>query len=632
MTRTRMGRLTIQHFLGRDTELAATPLQGLGSIWDIGIGGFGYLFSTLGNESPFEYRAITTRGAPAQKPRIDTAGEPGEQTLERWWARAQHSWHGGAGQRIFDSTDSSRFAFHESKGIDIWSKGQVSLLKRTFTVDSGAFTDYYLLADAGVLFMAENGTIYKITNMDTHPTGSSGSVMGGPTAGSSLVQSMTSDGKFLYVCWDPSDAAGIRRQEIASWSGGTLVNQLNAEVIEYVKSRLMATKANIIYDIDPAAGTSIPAPFYTHPITNWRWTAISGTATAIYYAGFSGERSEIYAARLDATDLAAGLTLGVPTSVWQAPDGEIIYSIEGYLGKALLIGTSRGLRIGFVANVEDELDVSRLLVDTPFAVKAIEPQGDYAWFAWSKFDGTDSGLGRIDLATLAYASDLMATNQGSILSIASFQNRMVFSTSDLGTNVVSAEHLTELVPSGHYETGEIRFDTFEKKRVRFFDTLITGNGTFDLDIRKDFGSFVQYLDNFLTGEVTQSVGLIGTRFTLKITLNRDLADATLGPRQLEWRLRGEPFIDGLLEYLFPLMTYDFLTTHDGIQIGKPGMAKEIRDRLVFLWRNNVQTIMESRDFGTLQVQITGIEFKSFTPPQGADGMGGITLIVVQEQE
>ena len=73
---------------------------GIGGLWSVGIDGTGYLLSTLEDEAPFDYRAYTVQSIPVQKQRLDTSAEPGEQTFEQWWTRAQHSWVGGAG-RIF---------------------------------------------------------------------------------------------------------------------------------------------------------------------------------------------------------------------------------------------------------------------------------------------------------------------------------------------------------------------------------------------------------------------------------------------------------------------------------------------------------------------------------------------------
>lgn len=630
MVRMKVGSQTIQHFLGIE-EGVFGPTPGLGSLWDVGLRGDGYLLSTLGDESPFEYRAVTVRGAPAQKPRIDTAGEPGEQTLEQWWARAQHSWHGGAGQKVFDSVESDRTRFWQSKGVDIWTKGQVSLLYDVDELETSNADDLYLLTDAGYLFLANDGQVLRIPDLDVASV--DWSTVGGPNT---TVQGMTSDGKYLYVSWTPGDGAGIWRQDMVAWTGATKVNNLSPDVMEFVKARLIAARDASLYDIDQSAGTAIPEPLFTFPIANWKWTAITGSATSIYISGFSGERSEIYAVRLDATDLQAGMTLGVPTSVWQAPDGEIIHSIEGYLGKAIMIGTSRGLRLALIANVEGELDVSQLLVETPSPIRCIEPQGDYAWFGWSNFDGDSSGVGRIDLATLAYASDLMAEGEGTTLSIASFDGRTVFSVIDMATNVVVAESLVRYVQSGWYETGEIRFDTFEKKSIQFFDALMIGVGNFDMSLKKNQdAAFLPYLSLYDVGEVTERVGLIGTRFNLRVTLYAGTVDAapyTGSPLQLEWRLRAEPHVDGRSEYMLPLMTYDYLVALNGQHIGYEGMAKFIRERLFFLWRTNANFMFDSRDFGSFRARITGIEYKSFTPPKGFSGMGGITLVIIHEQE
>src|SRR5688572_10657107 len=77
----------------------------------------------------------------------DTSSEAGEQTLTPLglWRRSQESWHHGAGQDFRDGTlgderpDPHRF--RSSKGIDCWTRGQMSLLRPTLKVLSTSNTN-----------------------------------------------------------------------------------------------------------------------------------------------------------------------------------------------------------------------------------------------------------------------------------------------------------------------------------------------------------------------------------------------------------------------------------------------------------------------------------------------------------
>ena len=101
--------------------------------YDIAIGGQPFFLETS-DDSP--YRRVT---AQYRKQQLDTTREPGEQTLTGWWIRSQSTFHLGQGINFFEPAqdESLRFQYTYSKGCDIWTKGQVTLLN---SLDSTHFT------------------------------------------------------------------------------------------------------------------------------------------------------------------------------------------------------------------------------------------------------------------------------------------------------------------------------------------------------------------------------------------------------------------------------------------------------------------------------------------------------------
>jgi hypothetical protein len=99
-----------------------------GYAYDIAIAGLPFFVSPL-DEQP--YRRVT---AQYRKQQIDQSREPGEQTLTGWWLRSQSSFHYGQGIKFFEpiQDESLRFQYTESKGVDVWEKGQCTLLKGTY--------------------------------------------------------------------------------------------------------------------------------------------------------------------------------------------------------------------------------------------------------------------------------------------------------------------------------------------------------------------------------------------------------------------------------------------------------------------------------------------------------------------
>jgi hypothetical protein len=103
----------------------ATNFSTTGEAYDVAINGLPF-FLLNSDESP--YRRVT---AQYRKQQIDQSREPGEQTLTGWWLRSQSSFHYGQGIKFFEpiQDESLRFQYTESKGIDVWTKGQATLLK-----------------------------------------------------------------------------------------------------------------------------------------------------------------------------------------------------------------------------------------------------------------------------------------------------------------------------------------------------------------------------------------------------------------------------------------------------------------------------------------------------------------------
>jgi archaellum component FlaF (FlaF/FlaG flagellin family) len=102
----------------------ATNFSTTGEAYDVAINGLPFF---LLNSDDAPYRRVT---AQYRKQQIDQSREPGEQTLTGWWLRSQSSFHYGQGIKFFEpiQDESLRFQYTESKGINVWTKGQATLL------------------------------------------------------------------------------------------------------------------------------------------------------------------------------------------------------------------------------------------------------------------------------------------------------------------------------------------------------------------------------------------------------------------------------------------------------------------------------------------------------------------------
>jgi hypothetical protein len=94
--------------------------------YDVAIGGLPFFYAIS------DARPYIRQTAPFRKDQFDNGNEPGEQSLTGWWIRSQASFHSGSGIKFYDpatTDENGKYRFADSKGVDVWTKGQVTLLK-----------------------------------------------------------------------------------------------------------------------------------------------------------------------------------------------------------------------------------------------------------------------------------------------------------------------------------------------------------------------------------------------------------------------------------------------------------------------------------------------------------------------
>ena len=141
----------------------STNYSGTGEAYDVAIAGLPF-FLLNSDDSP--YRRVT---AQYRKQQIDQSREPGEQTLTGWWLRSQSSFHLGAGIKFFEPVDeeSLRFQYTESKGIDVWTRGQATLLNETASFYAGAAAAQLIGVNDGTddcILVTDGTDLKKITS------------------------------------------------------------------------------------------------------------------------------------------------------------------------------------------------------------------------------------------------------------------------------------------------------------------------------------------------------------------------------------------------------------------------------------------------------------------------------------
>jgi hypothetical protein len=112
----------LPYALSNPSAVRTYPLTG--AAYDISINGLPfYVFAS--DETPYNRKTAQYR-----KDQVDQSREPGEQTLTGWWLRSQSSFHQGTGIKFYDPSagETVQYRFTDSKGVNIWEKGKVTLL------------------------------------------------------------------------------------------------------------------------------------------------------------------------------------------------------------------------------------------------------------------------------------------------------------------------------------------------------------------------------------------------------------------------------------------------------------------------------------------------------------------------
>ena len=400
---------------------AARTFQMTGEAYDLSINGLPfYIFST--DETP--YRRQT---APYRKEQIDQTREPGEQTLTGWWVRSQSSFHAGDGINYYDPAagETVEYRYNDSKGVDVWTKGQVTLLNESTVehITTGALqTNGKRNQSLRSIKWGTNEGVLLHDEYDVDKIDKDGNVthfVDYTAAGAYKVYDICDDGVTAYwtalIDDSGTDRTAFYKKPLTGSSASTAdVTEMfkttsvivNTAVIDYVKERIVACINNAVYELSPSA-SSLSTAVYTHPNTNHVFTSVTASGPAIYVAGYTGIQSTIMKFTLSTQGVMPTLTSAIISA--ELPVGEIVHKIFYYLGY-MAIGTNKGIRIATVSDQDGSINYGPLIVETSQPCYDFAARDSYIWAA-TGVDGAP-GLIRIDLSNeietlrFAWANDV----------------------------------------------------------------------------------------------------------------------------------------------------------------------------------------------------------------------------------
>jgi hypothetical protein len=415
------------------------------------------------------------------------------------------------------------------------------------------------------------------------------------------------------------------------------------------------------------AGTVVLAsnntlPIYAHPNPTWVWTGICEGPNAIYVAGYAGDSSTVYRLSLDTSGAIPLLTKALTAA--DMPKGEIIHAMGAYIGKYMVFGTNKGIRVGqidtsgFVSSgyitygpltvVTNGYDPATGTNLAGYPCKSITFNDRYAYCTVTNYIDTDgtgttlkSGLIKIDLSKeiapnqMAYATHLQvpSTAEATAVCVIGSTNKLAIGVKATGVYFQAST----LVASGYLQTGQIRYFTLEDKHFELIKLRQTQPmlGRLKLTVVNSDGSTadIMTVDNTfdftqdITGMDTQDVfpkESLALRFTMYSTASQAVGteDSFNG-----YQLKALPAVKRQRIITLPLLCYDFEGDRFNMTTGYEGRAAERIQSLEEIESGgDVVTLQDFTNNETVRGVIESITFIRMTPPERRfKGFGGMLV-------
>lgn len=571
----------------------AATYQQSDAVYDVSIDGMPFFLSITPE------RPATRATKDFTKQQFDSSKEPGEQTLSQWWVRSQDSWHKGAGLQWYEpgSDELAQYRYGTSVGLDVWTKGQVTLHKATDLVHpvsagQGVWCTSAVVNDGDVLFSVENTQMHRLDRSTSSLYSGATNLTGAPAiCGSKVVVGSTTG---LFV----GDVAGNALTSLVT-SPGTIIPW-------WVKSRIIASQGNKLYELTLSSST-LGTPLYTHPDTNWTWTSVVETPDSILASGYSNGYAAVYAFNLAAGSSGASPTLGGAAQVVELPPGETVHSMRVYLGAYIAIGTSRGVRIGIVQD-GGKVSLGPLTLNTSTPVRSITARDTYFIAAVEDDLAGFSGCARIELSQeieslrYAWAYDAQTHANGKVLSVAFLGNSDAICIAVDGSGIY-VQSQTKHEKKGYITTGKIRYATAIPKVFAFVQVRSSFSGdsgmtlsTIDVDDGDETFAF-RFAPTYNTDNDVQLPTIDSARYAMDIKLTLESSTDQLStPVLSSLSVKALPQPKVQREVVWWLACFDHEEDRQGNKVGRIGNAWERYSRLE--WIEDNRTVVFAKDLRT----------------------------------
>jgi len=627
--------------LGRAVATGAAT-QGGTVAYDIAIGGQLFI-SAYSDDRPMVHGL-----APIRKEQFDNAREPGEQSLLNWWHRSQSTFIGGQGILYQDPDQVSvanlqnrhQIQYGTSVGLNPWVNGKLTMLRQTSQrIADASGNNHFVIGwkNAGVdSFWAAFGNSLKSDDGTTTTNITWG--------GANTIRSLASDGTNYFAADNVNVYKGTGTGAGAAFIATGTVNT----VVKWAKGRLMLALDNKIYECDNTPAKNLR---FTHLNSAFVFTDFAEGTNAIYASGYAGNKSEIYKLTLDTSGNVPVLASG-GTQACQMPVGEIVYSINAYLGTFIGIGTNRGFRVGEIDASTGDIQYGPLLFSVTAGQVGIQAIAAYDRFFFvgvpNGIDGS-SGLYRVDLGQpitdsggsggfrLAYATDLQTHLTGQITGVTNFgtSDRMVIGQVGQGSYLESA---STLEPTGYFTTGRIRYSTLEPKIYKFLtvrmpSTLAGSVAASVIDPSLNQSSVYTVTEGAVSfADIGLSMPSTAVEWLqLRLDFTRSSVNTATGPEVNGWQIKALPGVIRQRLFTLALLCFDREKDNNGQWDGYEGRTLDRLEAFEQLAQKGDTVIFQDMMFQrSWTVIVDDYEFKqSAQPANNGNGYGGYLTVQVR---
>lgn len=668
--------------------VSGSTFEPTGNAYDVSLNNIPFLLKADANNP---YMRTTAKYS---KDQFDNSNEPGEQSLTGWWIRSQTSWHNGSGIEFYEpglDYQHTSHRFKDSRGVDVWTIGEISALPELFHAYSGAnllnaVEAYDSTLSAECLITGDSaGALHKVRlNGDTNVTGTGYDTTYTIASHSTYpFYSVAFDGvNYWAVCKSGVHKGAVASNADAYFASHAKPTDTGKLLIKYAKGFVFFADGQTLWLVDTSfsggtpthvsatdfksSGTTAAFDYRTHVSSNWTWTDVVGGNSKIYAAGFSGNRSEIWKINFNAgvetasgtflnqlTPDVAGMTVAV-----ELPIGEKVKSLKHYLGY-LAVGTNKGVRICNI-DVNGDVTLGPLLVESSYEINGFAAKDTYLYAATKIDEGayTHGAVIKIDLSqqfedgTFAYSNDLeyrssvnidsevgWTATSSSANEVYLIDNRICLVIEENGTGELQVEHSTRKRDNSWLQTGYIRYATVEQK---YFKTIevngdISPEDTvqiYSVDANGNEYSVIVLDENSVGSSIdvkqpSNSQELLSFKFVL---LNSTPTSNV--PKIKSYQVKAIPAIKRQRMYQFPLSCYDHEMDRFNSEFGYKGRAWDVVNTLEDLERyGNFVTVKDYRTDETFQGLIEEVQFTNITSPdKDNNGYGGILNVIIRKMQ